>query len=520
MIKGIVNGAEKDIVRIPMKGKNLFDLNATDTSKGYISQNKYLRSDGTTYTPSGSTTWHVTEYIDISEFEDVTLSGLSGSASAPSMCFYDSEFGYISGKGYASKNAVTASVPSNARYLRFSIAESHVDEYMLNSGTAALPYEPYGYQEGWEVRKGDGTLIWGRNDTISVDSGTLPIKGYGVPLASITPEGNSEQSGTPTPTSPIDVTGCGDRTGNLFDKTDTKTTEVAGVYTYTLKGLTPNESYTCTTNFTTTSNVASIYFGGTATSTNGVTARSPRTMTADNNGNIVLYVRYASQGTTAPPVYNDLMDGTLWIMVNTGSTALPYEPFGYKIPITCAGQTVPVYLGEVPTVRRIKKLVLTGEESISAPSNDVFRFQVSGYMRRLGEIIGISTHYAVVACKDSISQWTANDELTFLVSSSGNNYMYIRDTAYNSSSTAFCQFLRDEFAAGTPVTVWYVLSEPTTGIVNEPLMKIGTYADTLTVTDQDATITPAVGNDTITVDTTLPPSKLTVVGHVRERTVT
>ena len=50
-------------------------------------------------------------------------------------------------------------------------------------------------------------------------------------------------------------------------------------------------------------------------------------------------------------------------MLNAGSTALPYEPYGYKIPITCGGQTVPVYLGEVPTVRRVKKLVLDGTEN-------------------------------------------------------------------------------------------------------------------------------------------------------------
>jgi hypothetical protein len=33
-------------------------------------------------------------------------------------------------------------------------------------------------------------------------------------------------------------------------------------------------------------------------------------------------------------------------MLNSGSTALPYEPFGYKIPITCAGTTVNVYTGD------------------------------------------------------------------------------------------------------------------------------------------------------------------------------
>ena len=35
----------------------------------------------------------------------------------------------------------------------------------------------------------------------------------------------------------------------------------------------------------------------------------------------------------------------------------------YKIPISSANTTTPIYLGEVETTRRVKKLVLTGEET-------------------------------------------------------------------------------------------------------------------------------------------------------------
>ena len=37
----------------------------------------------------------------------------------------------------------------------------------------------------------------------------------------------------------------------------------------------------------------------------------------------------------------------------------------YKLPLTCGGTEYPIYLGQVPTTRRIKKLVLTGEEDWS-----------------------------------------------------------------------------------------------------------------------------------------------------------
>lgn len=64
-----------------------------------------------------------------------------------------------------------------------------------------------------------------------------------------------------------------------------------------------------------------------------------------------------------------------------------------------------------------------------------------------------------------------------------------------------------------PVTVWYVLATPTTGIVNEPLCKIGDYADELTT---DPNITPQTGTNTLTVDTTLSPSLLSITGHIKQ----
>lgn len=34
------------------------------------------------------------------------------------------------------------------------------------------------------------------------------------------------------------------------------------------------------------------------------------------------------------------------LIVNEGSSEIPYEPYGYKIPITCGGQTTPIYIGD------------------------------------------------------------------------------------------------------------------------------------------------------------------------------
>jgi hypothetical protein len=82
--------------------------------------------------------------------------------------------------------------------------------------------------------------------------------------------------------------------------------------------------------------------------------------------------------------------------------------------------------------------------------------------------------------------------------------MWMFDT--NKSVADFKSYLQQQYAAGTPVTIWYVLEEPETGIVNEPLMRIGDYADTVS----NVSIPVITGGDTISVDTTVQPSEVTV----------
>lgn len=83
------------------------------------------------------------------------------------------------------------------------------------------------------------------------------------------------------------------------------------------------------------------------------------------------------------------------------------------------------------------------------------------------------------------------------------------------SLSDFEAFLAAQYAAGTPVTVWYVLEEPTTGIVNEPLAKIGDYADELSSTDAGVAIPTVKGDNTLTVETDLQPSEMTIT-YVKE----
>jgi hypothetical protein len=198
-------------------------------------------------------------------------------------------------------------------------------------------------------------------------------------------------------------------------------------------------------------------------------------------------------------------------MLNIGSTNLPYEPYGYKIPITCAGQTVPVYLGQTQTVRRVKKLVLTGQESWSyAGGQAPFQYLPSNFGVLSQDVaFYICSHYKAIPYNAS---WSSNDKF---VSASAQRLRF-KDTSFSQSLDNFKSYLAAQYAAGTPVTVWYVLAEPETAIVNEPLCKIGDYADELHSADAGVTITTAKGSNTLSIDTELPPSEVSITGRIKQ----
>ena len=178
-------------------------------------------------------------------------------------------------------------------------------------------------------------------------------------------------------------------------------------------------------------------------------------------------------------------------MLNTGSTPLPYEPYGYKIPISSANTTTPIYLGEGESTRRIKKIVLDSTENWKEGTSNYYIFiSVSGKGNGIPNSTALSTH----------------TESGVVVNNNGTALFFKKSVFVHSSLADFKTYLAQQYAAGTPVTVWYVLAEPETGIVNEPLMKIGDYADSTS----GITIPTITGKDTFDVETTLKPSEVSL----------
>lgn len=338
----------------------------------------------------------------------------------------------------------------------------------------------------------------------------------GEPLISWSMLGNGSQQGTPTPDNPIQPEFVGVRTGNLFDinatptkysqstivTVDGQTLTITGTwYIYYEIDVVPNTEYYVSW----TIDYAEIEGRGTIAilTTSGQTIKnqssSPFSFNSGENQRIRLNI-YAASSTSGTVILSN-------IMLNLGSTALSYEPFGWAEKLTCAGQTVPFYLGQTQTVRKIRKLVLTGEENgwtlrSGTPADICFISQSN-----LGIIAIPNNGICNVAKYTEGASFSTLQEGEFLL---GSTNFGLRIPPYTTTTEALRTFLRSMNAAGTPVVIWYVLANEQTGIVNEPLCKIGTYADELHSEDASVTIPTAKGSNTLTVDTDLQPSEMTI----------
>ncbi len=173
----------------------------------------------------------------------------------------------------------------------------------------------------------------------------------------------------------------------------------------------------------------------------------------------------------------------------------------FKIPISSAGQTNNIYLGEVQTTRQIKKLVLTGNELWGKSGDGIYAY----FGFRLGDssstfTTAVCTHY------ENVDVTKTSPAVGFMLTASSRNLRIRTNDVENVTLNDFTSYLAQQYANGTPVTVWYVLAEPETGIVNEPIRKIDDYADTVS----GITIPTTIGVDAFDIQTTLKPSEVSL----------
>lgn len=342
-------------------------------------------------------------------------------------------------------------------------------------------------------------------------SGIPPLKfnSAGEPLIDWGMLGQGVQASTPTQQNPVMFDGVGERTGNFFNVSDYS----VGGTSFITKRITlePNTAYTMSSDCPLYNVGALIAIGNVGesftTAKNGVYPNHSITRTTDANGELVIGLR-TNGSDYSPADYKT--------MLNTGSSPLPYEPYGVKIPITCGGQTTNIYLGSATSTRRIKKLVLTGEETgwtlYQLPSGGT----VGIYQFYINE--NIISGVANSSCRCTITPYGISSQNrgnylygAYLVSSGRSVALQMKGSEADFPTVdAFKTFLQQQYANGTPVTIWYILATPETAATNEPLMKIGDYADEITKTGTGVDIPTVSGSNTLTVGTTVQPSEMTI----------
>ena len=162
------------------------------------------------------------------------------------------------------------------------------------------------------------------------------------------------------------------------------------------------------------------------------------------------------------------------------------EPYGYKLPITVTsnGTTIdyPIYIGgsklmRIPDadyvdyadyekgkiVRQINEFVLTGNENWIRTSNGAYYLPsasnpMSNY-KFTNDNISINSHFPSQGMVRESALVNDGKSAFFYAQGSYTReyYIAVRDIPTTSD---FKAFLADQYAAGTPVTVWYALETP------------------------------------------------------------
>lgn len=232
-----------------------------------------------------------------------------------------------------------------------------------------------------------------------------------------------------------------------------------------------------------------------------ITGVPPLTFRADGSplSAWTIYGNGQQDGTPTPdaPIYPDFV-GTL-------SDGI------WTVPISCGGQTVKADLLQVKTVRMVKKKVFTGDpaEDWHLFNGVLYSADIADYLRNQS-VTTICSHYP---SSENSSGVSGVPEKTICMGTGSNDRTFIRDSDFSSAAN-FRAFLAEQYQNGTPLTLWYVMDDAETGIVNEPLCKIDNYADELHITNE-VTIQTVRGSNVLTVGTTVPPSEMTITGHIK-----
>ena len=348
----------------------------------------------------------------------------------------------------------------------------------------------------WEILKANKTGIApdmftmlaaskmnGGRDRLHELSGTPPLSftAKGKPLTAWSITGNTVQNGTPTPENPVEVVGVGDRTGNLFDSstlandyTLNSTTGLPYAFPKRIATLIPIDVSTLTivtlsyqSEITNTMFIYAVLNGSTLVSR---VASNHSGDTIDVSGGDNLYISFYSQPD------NITTDKISNIMLNEGSTPLPYEPYGYKIPVVTRG----------------KNLFDKENASPKAVTNRGVFVKNSSYISSNYISVSPNTTYTKIPIIKSgqfhdLCEYDENKIfIRHIYTANNGTFTTSEKTKYIVFNIAKLNIDIAQLEKGSTATPYEPYHEPITTPIylDSPLYKIGNYADRLSKTEE------------------------------------
>ena len=244
-----------------------------------------------------------------------------------------------------------------------------------------------------------------------------------------------------------------------------------------------------------------------ATVNGGISSTLTATKTTEADGIIKIYKRIYSLYFPNFPKKEDFDSGMHWLMINEGDTALPYEPYGYKIPVvTSADGTEPIttliYLSEPLQAgevlrsdgsREVKWSVKVFDGSENWIYGDENSYGIVYFYLKLNSHKYDNAEFTDIKCthlpESKLYFSNSKSECCALWTGPTGLVVYLRLKKTNMATVDDLKlWLSAQYAAGTPVTILYPLAEPTTEIIAVP--QIHTF-DGTTVIDIDTKVKPS-----------------------------
>ncbi len=247
---------------------------------------------------------------------------------------------------------------------------------------------------------------------------------------------------------------------NLFNLTaeDFKNGTIDGEGKKVTLKLKPNTQYTLSSNTPLyMDNATSIWFNGASTSTDGVWINQPKTTTTDEKGELFISIRITEIDT----IFEEY-----WLMLNYGSSALPYEPYTQSVLSLPEAVELTEYDTAYPETGEIQRqsntLTFNGTETwYTSIINNCYAYYVItkpvGFSRN-----GLISNKITTRAHNAIS---GQNEGCYMSNANFNAIVFwFLQTAYPnlSTSTAWKSQLAAWNEAGNPLTVTYKTAEITT----------------------------------------------------------